>query len=210
MKKKTVALLLACVMLIGVAMGGTLAWLMDATPDVVNTFTVGDIEISLTETTGSNYHYVPGATVSKDPVVTVHAPSEACWLFVKIAENKNTIDGLSGEVVNYEVSDNVDDSVDWVLVDSASNVYGRKVDAIAKDAADVSFQVLKGNKVTINSGVTEAMAEKMDGDGKDVDGSTIDDTSTKPTLTLTAYAIQSDNISATTAVEAWEIYQEND
>ena len=40
MKKKTVALLLACVMALGVAIGGTMAWLVDSTGEVENTFTV--------------------------------------------------------------------------------------------------------------------------------------------------------------------------
>ena len=82
MKKKTVALLLACVMALGVAIGGTMAWLVDSTGEVKNTFTVGDINIDLTETddgigidttttdNANDYHFVPGDTLSKDPKVT--------------------------------------------------------------------------------------------------------------------------------------------
>ena len=46
MKKKTVALLLACVMALGVAVGGTLAWLTDTTQEVKNTFTDSNINIT--------------------------------------------------------------------------------------------------------------------------------------------------------------------
>ena len=56
--------------------------------EVKNTFTVGDINIGLTETT-TDYKMVPGNTIAKDPTVTVKAESEACWLFVKVTESEN-------------------------------------------------------------------------------------------------------------------------
>ena len=51
MKKKTLALVLALTLLVAGVVGGTLAWLTDQTAEVKNTFTVGDINIGLTETT---------------------------------------------------------------------------------------------------------------------------------------------------------------
>ena len=81
---KTVAILLALVLAIGCAVGGTLAWLISETGPVVNTFTYGDINIGLTETTGRDYTITPGVDIKKDPKVTVEANSEACWLFVKV------------------------------------------------------------------------------------------------------------------------------
>ena len=51
MKKKTLALVLALTLLVAGVIGGTLAWLTDQTDEVKNTFTVGDINIDLTETT---------------------------------------------------------------------------------------------------------------------------------------------------------------
>ena len=50
---KALALVLAVVLLVGAAIGGTVAWLTDKTGDVVNTFTVGNIDIELAESTGS-------------------------------------------------------------------------------------------------------------------------------------------------------------
>ena len=47
--KRSVALLVAIALLIGCAAGGTMAWLMMKTDSVVNTFTAGDINITLTE-----------------------------------------------------------------------------------------------------------------------------------------------------------------
>ena len=83
MKKKTLALVLALTLLVAGVVGGTLAWLTDQTAEVKNTFTVGDINIGLTETT-ADYKMIPGNTIAKDPTVTVKANSEACWLFVKV------------------------------------------------------------------------------------------------------------------------------
>ncbi|MBO4930060.1 MAG: hypothetical protein J6D61_06430 [Clostridia bacterium] len=49
MKKKTIALLLVMVMIFGISVGGTIAYLTDKEA-VTNTFTVGDVKIKLTET----------------------------------------------------------------------------------------------------------------------------------------------------------------
>ena len=67
---KALALVLVVVLLFGGALGGTLAWLTAKTDTVTNTFTVGDINIDLTETT-TDYKLVPGNTIAKDPTVTV-------------------------------------------------------------------------------------------------------------------------------------------
>ena len=81
---KTFAAMLALVLVIGCAVGGTVAWLVSSTDPVVNTFTYGDINITLSETTGNDYKIIPGVNIGKDPKVTVKKDSEACWLFVKV------------------------------------------------------------------------------------------------------------------------------
>ena len=88
MKKKAWLSALAVVLVLCCAVGGTLAWLTQKTDAVVNTFTVGDINITLTETE-REYKMVPGNTIDKDPTVTVQAGSEACWLFVKVEKSAN-------------------------------------------------------------------------------------------------------------------------
>ena len=74
--KKKITLLLSLALAVAIGIGGTLAWLTDKTESKVNTFTVGNIDIDLTETT-TNYKMVPGQTIDKDPKVTVEAGSEA-------------------------------------------------------------------------------------------------------------------------------------
>lgn len=142
MKKKTLALVLALTLLVAGVVGGTLAWLTDQTAEVKNTFTVGDINIGLTETT-TDYKMVPGNTIAKDPTVTVKAESEACWLFVKVTESENL-----DTFITYAIAEG------WTKLQDG--VYYREVPA---SAADQTFSVLAGDAVTVKSDVTKTMLE---------------------------------------------------
>ena len=142
MKKKTLALVLALTLLVAGVVGSTLAWLTDQTAEVKNTFTVGDINIGLTETT-TDYKMVPGNTIAKDPTVTVKANSEACWLFVKVTESENL-----NNFITYTVD------TGWTKLQDG--VYYREVPA---SAADQTFSVLADDAVTVKSDVTRTMLE---------------------------------------------------
>lgn len=180
MSMKNILVMAACLALVAVvSIGGTIAWLTATTAPVTNTFTVGDINITLAETT-TDYKMVPGNTINKDPKVTVKANSEACWLFVKVEESSNL-----GSFIGYTIAD------DWVQLKDKNNtdvkgVYYREVSAVT---ADTAFSVLKDDRVTVKDDVTKAMMNSLT------------DT-TRPTLTFTAYAVQKDNV--TTAADAWE------
>lgn len=186
MKKKILAGVLACILLIGVGVGGTLAWLTTDTAPVVNTFTVGNIDITLEETT-TDYKMVPGNTIDKNPKVTVLSGSEASWLFVKIEESANLDD-----FIVYAVEDG------WTPLDDVDGVYYREVPATTQDTP---FDVIgnKGvdgmgtfvaNKVLVKETVTKAMMDAIE-----------KAPATAPTLTFTAYACQKDNI--VSAADAW-------
>lgn len=94
--RKAVALILTLALLIGCAVGGTLAWLVADTDPLVNTFSPGNIHLSLAEPswnpnhTGTDgverYKAIPGDQILKDPTVTVGANSADCYvrLFVVI------------------------------------------------------------------------------------------------------------------------------
>lgn len=172
MKKKVLSIV-AVVLVLCCAIGGTLAWLTDKTASVKNTFTVGDINIELTETT-TNYKMVPGNTISKDPKVTVKANSEACWLFVKVEKSAN-FDSFT----TYDMADG------WTELPSVTGVYYREV---AATTAATDFSVLKGDSVSVKDTVTKA----------DLNALT---QNTFPTLTFTAYAVQKDNVAD--AATAW-------
>lgn len=173
MKKKTLALVLALTLLVAGVVGGTLAWLTDQTAEVKNTFTVGDINIGLTETT-ADYKMVPGNTIAKDPTVTVKADSEACWLFVKVTESTDLKD-----FITYAIAEG------WTALPGVDGVYYREVPA---SAADQTFSVLAGDAVTVKSDVTRTMLETAKTDA--------------PTLTFKAYAIQRDHFATADAAWA--------
>ena len=183
MSNKTVAILLALVLAIGCAVGGTLAWLISKTDPVVNTFTYGDINIDLAETTGTDYKIIPGVNISKDPKVTVTAGSEACWLFVKVKEEN------WNNKVSYSIADG------WRKGDGKSipqNVYYREVEAATAKTGE-SYYILKGDTTYANGVVTVSDTLTKE----DIKGIT-----NKPTLTFTAYAVQKDGIADATT--AWE------
>lgn len=180
---RTFIMLLAVTLLIGCAIGGTVAWLTDKTGPVVNTFTYGDINITLAETTGSSYKIIPGVDIAKDPKVTVEANSEDCWLFVKVEE--------SGTFVSNKVTYSIADG--WTKGDGTkipANVYYREVNAVT---TDTSFYILAGD-TTYRNGVVKV--------SENLTKTEVNSITTQPTLTFTAYAVQKDGIDTVEA--AWE------
>lgn len=180
MKKKAIIAVVALALVLCFAIGGTLAWLVDKSDAVVNTFTYGDINIDLSESTGDEYKMIPGNDITKDPKVTVEANSEACWLFVKV-EKSATYDSY---LADYTIAD------DWNELDGVDGVYYREVNADTAKAG-TSYQVLKGNTVTVLDSVEKSDMEAIK-----------NSTTAKPTLTFTAYAVQLDGFNATTNTEA--------
>lgn len=197
MKKKSLALLMAVVMLFGVAVGGTLAWLYTSTSTVTNTFTVGDIKIVLDEKdtdgsktnvtvegrdTANKYDIVPGTTYEKDPTVTVKANSEPCYLFVKFEE-------VGNPSTYYTYTSNLTDTTVWTPLDGVAGVYYKTVDT---STADQSFLLLASQGTGFVGGIKVKDTVKL-----------ADMTSAGAAqLKWTAYAVQRDNLTVT---EAWNV-----
>ena len=195
MNKKTVALLMACVLLVGAAIGGTMAWLVDDTDPVTNVFTVGDINITLSETeavkneeTGAyekGYHFVPGDTLSKDPKVTVLKDSEPCWLFIKVVENNNiTVTGkgsagedISEKALKYSIAGG------WTQYEENSPYWYRSINQKVTAENGESFQVLNNDQVVVSTYVTKDHVSSMGANGN-----------AKPTITFKAAAVQKAHI----------------
>ena len=172
MKKRTIALLCAAMMVVGIAAGGTLAWLVSKPDSVTNTFTTSDVDITLTEPEGEKNDYkfqmVPGKSITKDPKVTVTAGSLDSYIFVEITKSNNYDQFLD----DYAVADG------WTAVgDSAPGVYYREY--TSSDVA-VDYQILANNQVKVSADVTK---DEMD---------SLTSQDQYPTLTFTAYAIQKD------------------
>lgn len=165
MKKRLVWLVVAAAVLLTVTVSVTLAMLIASSNPVVNTFTVGDVQVTLTETTGNDYKLTPGVAVSKDPTVTVKAGSEACWVFVKVTPSTDF-----DSFCVYSTAEG------WTALQGESGVYYRRVE---KSSDNTRLAVLKDNTVTVRDTVTEEQLNAI---------------TVKPTLTVYAYAIQADGL----------------
>ena len=204
MKKKIITTITMLALIICFTIGGTLAWLMDTTDPVQNTFTSGDVDITLTETPNTNIkdndetndswsaQMIPGNTYAKDPKVTVKGATDAvdCWLFVKVEEKGN-----AQTYLDYSFTfDNVDG---WQQLntstegDTTTTVWYREVEA---SETDQSWYLLDGKEgyadgfVYVNN--TAVTKETVD-------------TAAKAELVFTAYAAQKDN---RTVEEAWALF----
>ena len=165
MKKRWLCLLIAAILLLTVSAGTTFAWLISSSGTVENTFTAGNVKLKLSETTGDRYTLIPGASLTKDPKLTVLAQSEACWLFVKIEPSSHF-----DLYCSYTVEDG------WTPLDGETGVYYRSV---SKSGLDKAFFVLKDNCITVHDTVTESMLASI---------------TQHPTLTLTGYAVQRSSV----------------
>ena len=188
--------------------GGTVAWIIDKTEPVKNTFTYGDINIDLDETetddedddpNTNKYPMVPGHTITKDPKVTFEANSENAWLFVKLVKSENFDQFMEYEVI---LDDPVTTDVveGWTALEGEDGVYYMAVNKSDKDA---EYFVIKDNAVKVKGEVTKEMLNALD---KNADG-TDKTEKTYPTLTVSAYAVQRDENIAT-AADAWKLVEE--
>ena len=192
---KSLALVLALVLVIGCVAGGTLAWLNAKTEEVKNTFSTSDIGVTLGETINT-YKMVPGWTIAKDPKATVTSGSEDCYLFVKV-EKSNNFDTYMDMAIDSQ----------WTALEDQTGVYYIKIDEDSEK--NVAYNVLGEGKVTyenveyawadnqvlVKPTVTEAMMKTAK--------------TSQPTLTFTAYAVQlmKNNTTEFTAAEAWTLAQ---
>lgn len=205
MKKTKVLLTLVCaVLLVAASVMGTLAYLT-STDSVKNTFTVGNVKITLDETDVDNstpnqerdqantYHLLPGHTYTKDPTIHVDANSEDCYLFVKI---KNEIKEIEDPNNSVEEQMNVEkEKLGWHEIwrrsDETCYVYGYWSQTTmggsfypAAVTAGEDIDVFK--EITIKSDINNATIAAYQG----------------KTIEVTAYAVQKDGFDNTTTSTA--------
>lgn len=165
MKKRSIGLMVAALCLFTACIGYTLAYLISLSNPVENVFTVGDVNISLSETTGSEYKMAPGIEILKDPTITVKAKSEKCYLYVKVEKSSN-FNGFC----SFEMAEG------WNSLPQNEGVYYRMVE---KSGVDKKIKVIKNDRIYVNDALTE-----------DDFNAIIEN----PTLKITAYAIQSEGM----------------
>jgi len=212
--KKLVAMVLAVALLIGVGVGGTLAWLMDTTPTVTNTFTVGNVTLTLKESPikiedgnvtyetpaegiTNEYPALPGAAYKKDPVVTVDANSEKCYLFVKF---EYTADAS----YYYTYTSNLTVGNGWTKLESASSV-----DSTSGITTEVWYRTVEKSTSSTSFDLLAKLGEGYDADitlavKADVVTNENVDAAAAQRMVYTAYAVQFDNVADVEA--AWNIF----
>lgn len=155
---------LAALLLVTLTIGGTVAWLTATSGSVTNTFTTSKVEVNLTEE-AKDFQMVPGATITKDPKVTLLDGSEDAWVFVKVTKENNLDTYIENYTPNtdnwYSCGDNV-----WVYKEPLS--------------AGKSAQFLTSVKVKDTVTTVDMAAAAEEGN--------------EPKLIFTPYAIQSANL----------------
>lgn len=185
--KKLVIAVIALAVALACTLGVVVAYLTDFAK-VTNTFTVGKVAITLTETDTNGdpvqaleLQMMPGRVIDKDPKITVEAGSEESWIFVQVNESDNL-----DTFITYAL-----DATDWTpvsgdTVNDKDAVYAYK----AKVAAGTELQILVDNKVTCKDTVTSDQMDTLT-------------TGTYPTLTFIGFAVQAEGFA--TAQEAWDV-----
>ena len=192
-KKLAIAVIALSLALVAFA-GVSLAWLVSTPDAVVNTFTVGNIVITLDEapvdangkeTTGNRvtsntYKIIPGSEYDKDPTVHVAAESEACYVYVRISNPLAPI--IDGTSIEEQLTQN-----SWIPLTGFDGVYYIEVDS--DDAsAGIDLLVFDGFKIS--------------GDVSNKPGSALLISAYEDKqIVVTAYAVQSANMDD--AVDAW-------
>ncbi len=171
--KKLLVLVAALVVVLCCVVGGTVAWLVDSTGEVVNTFTYGDVNIELAETTESPFTIVPGVNIPKDPKVTVLAGSEKCYVFVKI-EEENWPEVKMADNTTLKVRYEIASAQNWLPLEGYSSIFYKEVEGSPNNQ---EFPVLADNRIIVDSSLTkeEIATIKQGGETK---------------LIFTAYAVQ--------------------
>lgn len=178
---KIAALIAAIVLFIGCTAGGTVAWLVSKPKPIVNVFTVGNINATLTEA-ATEFKIVPGVNITKNPIATVKANSEDCYLFVQLTE---------ANWPAFTEADNTTRKVEYKIADGwtklKDGVYYREVPK--SDTEDQSYPVLQDNKVTVSSTLTKENADAIQ-------------KAEAPKLTVAVYAVQKEGMGS--AADAWK------
>lgn len=183
MKKKIVSVCLVVCLLATAIIGTTLAYFTDDAA-VTNTFTVGEVTITMDETdvdiygekesedrvTANNYKLIPGRSYTKDPTIHVGADSEDCYLFVTIDN------GISGVIEALDLTG-------WTYVAEGNYYYygegnGMVMSKNGEAVVFRDFTVL----TTADADALQAVADE--------------------TIVVNAYAVQADGFDSATA--AWD------
>ena len=194
-KSKVLALTLCAVLLVATTVLGTMAYLTSQA-SVTNTFTVGQVVITMDETdvdtngvpvpgtgvprvTENTYHLIPGRTYTKDPTIHVDVASEDCYLFVKV---ENGIAAYEAAATSGTIADQIAAN-GWAALTGVDNVYYQNY---TKNQADKDFEVFGEFKIDGNANNVTGWNEIVTNNAK---------------ITVTGYAVQAEGFAD--AATAW-------
>ena len=209
MKKRTLALILALVLVFGAAVGGTIAYLT-STDSVTNTFTVGNVAIKLDEAevdeygkavensdgrvTANTYKLIPGLTYAKDPMVTVLKDSESSYIKMTVTFSKAAeLDAIfAPNGADMTSIFNGYDNTTWIYKGNTENTNANTrtyefwyKETVAAPTADVALDALF-DSITVPSSITKEQLATIEG----------------MTITVNAYAMQAAGFA--NAEAAWD------
>ena len=191
-KSKALLLTLCAVLLVAASVMGTMAYLT-STDEVQNTFTVGQVQITLDEKDTDNstpdadrdkanaYHLLPGNEYEKDPTVHVTAVSEDSWIFVKVENGIAAFEAATSTEENgyKSISDQITAN-GWTALDGVANVNYKPY---TKSATGSDLIVFSNFKIADTANDVQGWA------------------TLNATVNITAYAVQKDGFD--TASAAW-------
>lgn len=213
-RNKALLLTLCAVLLVAASVLGTMAYLTSS-DEVVNTFTVGNVQIKLDEakanpdgsldttTTervkGNSYKLLPGHTYSKDPMVTVVSGSESSYIKMTVTfSNARELDAIfAPSGANLTSIFNGYDSTNWIdkgnTKDDANNTRTYEFwykETVAAPNGNVALDALF-DSITVPSNINNDQLATIN----------------NMTITVNAYAIQADGFG--NAEAAWAAYGTN-
>lgn len=181
-KKKILSVALAASLAAVAVVSSSLAYFTD-TEQKDNVFTVGNVDITLTEPNWdadlNNKDLIPGKTIPKDPTITVDADSETAYTFMKVELSDDFVDLLTAYATAEDIKDPAQVIDDWFVSEVQPKVMEMGdnyviLGVLSPKAAGESVTYF--DEVTIPAAVTQEMI-KPDG---------------VYTIDITAYAIQAE------------------
>ena len=198
-KSKALLLTLCAVLLVAASMLGTMAYLT-STDEVKNTFTVGQVKITLDEAkvdengkpvegvarvAENSYKLLPGHTYTKDPTIHVDAVSEDSWIFVKVENGIAAFEAATSTEENgyKSISDQITAN-GWTALNGVANVYYKPY---TKSDTGSDLIVFSNFKIADTANDVQGWANL------------------NATVNITAYAVQKDGFA--TAEAAWAAFK---
>ena len=212
-KKKVFVTVLCAVLLVAASVLGTMAYLT-SNDEVVNTFTVGNLQIKLDEAKANpdgslvanadrvkanSYKLLPGHTYNKDPMVTVLKGSESSYVKMTVTFTKAAqLDAIfAPNGADMTSIFNGYDNSNWIYKGNTENATENTrtyefwyKETVAAPDGDVALDALF-DSITVPGTITNAQLATIEG----------------MTITVNGYAIQADGFA--NAEAAWAAYGTN-